>query len=103
MLEDNELSGNRSSQQSACDQVIGSLVDGKYRIERHLGTGGMGLVYLATDTAIGRQVAIKFLSDPQGVNSKSAQRFKQEAASMKLLSHPNIVRLNAIGVHEERS
>ncbi|WP_299461862.1 serine/threonine-protein kinase [uncultured Microscilla sp.] len=66
---------------------------GYYKIEKTLGTGGMGTVYLATHTQIGRQAAIKGLKPHLAKNPDIRMRFKNEAALMAKLHHPNIVDL----------
>ncbi|RIK04437.1 MAG: hypothetical protein DCC49_13405, partial [Acidobacteria bacterium] len=68
--------------------MIGETVGGRYRIERELGRGGMGVVYLAHDTSIDRQVALKQLHLD---DEESRQRFMREARLMGGLSHPNII------------
>src|SRR5688572_9064187 len=61
---------------------------GKYRVERRLGQGGMGTVYLAHDTRIGRHVAVKLLRVD---DEETRHRFEVEAQSAGRLKHPNIV------------
>ena len=63
-----------------------------YRIVRHLGTGGMGSVYLAVNTDIDQQVAIKSLRPDMAKNAQLRARFKQEAELLCSLDHPNIVK-----------
>lgn len=65
---------------------------GRYRVERTLGAGGMGVVYLAEDIKLGRKVAIKQLRSDMTGNSAEA-RFRSEAQLLARLNHPNIVRL----------
>jgi serine/threonine-protein kinase len=69
---------------------------GKYRIERLLGSGGMGKVFLGIDPDIGRQVAIKIVSLDSGTDAR--ERFLREARTMGRLNHPNIVTLLEFGV-----
>lgn len=66
---------------------------GYYKIEKTLGTGGMGTVYLATHSQIGRQAAIKGLKPHLAKDLDIRARFKNEAALMAKLHHPNIVDL----------
>ena len=63
-----------------------------YRIVRHLGTGGMGSVYLAVNNDIDQQVAIKSLRPDMAKNAQLRARFKQEAELLCSLDHPNIVK-----------
>jgi len=64
---------------------------GHYRIERQLGRGGMGKVFLAHDEHLDRQVAVKVLSSRLATNQKYVERFHREANSAGVLNHPNIV------------
>jgi eukaryotic-like serine/threonine-protein kinase len=73
------------------DTLIGSVFDGRYRIERKLGAGGMADVYLAEDQELGRRVAIKILNDRHAADDSFVERFRREAKNAAGLSHPNIV------------
>src|SRR5438046_8555693 len=73
------------------DTLIDSVFDGRYKIVRKLGTGGMANVYLAEDQELGRQVAIKILDDRHAQDDSFVERFRREASSAASLSHPNIV------------
>jgi beta-lactam-binding protein with PASTA domain len=73
------------------DQLINSLFDGRYRIIRKLGSGGMANVYLAEDQELGRRVAIKILNDRHAGDEQFVERFRLEAKNAAGLSHPNIV------------
>jgi eukaryotic-like serine/threonine-protein kinase len=75
----------------ASDSLINSLFDGRYRIVRKLGSGGMANVYLAEDEELGRRVAIKILNDRYANDELFIERFRREAKSAAGLSHPNIV------------
>jgi serine/threonine-protein kinase len=76
---------------SVTDTLINTLFDGRYRILRKLGTGGMANVYLAEDEDLGRRVAIKILNDRYASDEAFTERFRREAKSAAALSHPNIV------------
>jgi beta-lactam-binding protein with PASTA domain/tRNA A-37 threonylcarbamoyl transferase component Bud32 len=73
------------------DTLINTLFDGRYRILRKLGSGGMANVYLAEDEELGRRVAIKILNDRYANDELFIERFRREAKSAAALSHPNIV------------
>src|SRR5579862_9252276 len=66
---------------------------GKYELVAHIATGGMGAVYKATDTQLGRTVALKVLPRDKAKSSRDLERFKREARHAARLSHPNIVTL----------
>jgi beta-lactam-binding protein with PASTA domain/predicted Ser/Thr protein kinase len=82
------------------DTLIGNVFDGRYRIERKLGTGGMADVYLAEDQELGRRVAIKILNDRHAADDQFVERFRREAKNAAGLSHPNIVSVYDRGTAE---
>jgi len=73
------------------DTLIGTLYDGRYRVIRRLGSGGMANVYLAEDEELGRRVAIKVLDEKHANDEQFVERFRREAKNAASLSHPNIV------------
>jgi beta-lactam-binding protein with PASTA domain/tRNA A-37 threonylcarbamoyl transferase component Bud32 len=73
------------------DSLINTLFDGRYRVLRKLGSGGMANVYLAEDEELGRRVAVKILNDRYANDDLFIERFRREAKSAAGLSHPNIV------------
>jgi beta-lactam-binding protein with PASTA domain/tRNA A-37 threonylcarbamoyl transferase component Bud32 len=73
------------------DTLLNTLFDGRYRIVRKLGAGGMANVYLAEDEVLGRRVAIKILNDRHAGDDQFVERFRREAKNAASLSHPNIV------------
>ncbi|HSB37620.1 MAG TPA: Stk1 family PASTA domain-containing Ser/Thr kinase [Gaiellaceae bacterium] len=73
------------------DTLIGTVFDGRYRILRKLGAGGMADVYLAEDQELGRRVAIKILNDRHAADDSFVERFRREAKNAAGLSHPHIV------------
>jgi serine/threonine-protein kinase len=91
-----------SSLSSSDEQLeLGSVLDGRYRIEGVLGTGGMGRVYRAEHTKIGKSVAIKVLHADLGRNREASQRFQREAIASGRLDHPNIVGVSDFGVLDD--
>jgi eukaryotic-like serine/threonine-protein kinase len=75
----------------APDTLIDQVFDGRYRVVRKLGTGGMANVYLAEDQELGRRVAIKMLDERHSQDEQFVERFRREAKNAAGLSHPNIV------------
>jgi serine/threonine-protein kinase len=69
----------------------GTVIDGRYRVAARLGSGGMADVYLAHDTLLGRQVALKLLHHHFAEDQEFVERFRREASSAAGLSHPNVV------------
>ncbi len=76
---------------------------GPYEVVALLGAGGMAEVYRAKDTRLGREVAIKFVSEALGGDGASLERFEREAKVAGSLNHPNIVALHDVGLHDGKS
>src|SRR5262245_20632111 len=81
--------------------TVGTILDGRYRVDAVLGTGGMGRVYKAEHVGIGRIVAIKVLHSRLGGSKEASQRFQREALASGRLDHPNIVGVSDFGVLED--
>jgi serine/threonine protein kinase len=81
---------------------MGSLGDGRYTLDEHLGSGGMATVWLGTDTRLHRQVAIKLMADVLADDERWLARFRREARAAAALAHPNIVKVFDYGVEEGR-
>jgi beta-lactam-binding protein with PASTA domain/predicted Ser/Thr protein kinase len=75
------------------DTLINTLFDGRYRVLRRLGSGGMANVYLAEDEELGRRIAIKILNERHAADEQFIERFRREAKNAAGLSHPNIVQI----------
>ena len=78
--------------------VLPRLLEGRYRLERRLGRGGMGTVYSAADTALERGVAVKVIREDLVGSAEAAERFRQEGRIAASFAHPNVVTIYDFGV-----
>jgi predicted Ser/Thr protein kinase len=90
-------SGSTTGVRHATDPLIGQTLDGRYRIERLLGEGGMGMVYKAVHTTLGKQLAIKVLRPEVSKNEEILLRFRQEAQSASQIGNPHIIDISDFG------
>jgi len=73
---------------------------GPYEIAAPIGAGGMGEIYRARDTRLGRDVAVKVLPEALANDADRLRRFEQEARTIAALNHPNILAIHDIGTHQ---
>ncbi|MBW2460266.1 MAG: serine/threonine protein kinase [Deltaproteobacteria bacterium] len=82
------------------NEFIGTVLDGRYRVEDVLGTGGVGVVYRAEHLKLQRPVAVKVLHERFGSIDELRRRFEREAQALSALSHPNVVSVNDYGISD---
>ena len=83
---------------SEAESPEAATLAGRYHLERALGCGGMGTVHEATDTALGRKVAVKLIREDLLGSRDAAERFRREAQAVAAFSHPNVVTIFDFGV-----
>ena len=80
------------------DPLVGTTLEGKYRIESKIGAGGMGAVYKAHHLLLGRDVAVKVLRAEAIADARAAERFRREAQAAARIEHPNAVTIYDFGI-----
>jgi serine/threonine-protein kinase len=83
--------------EAEADPLLGRTLDGKYQLHDRLGEGGMGAVYRATHTLMGKPCAVKVLRGPQAASELAWKRFQREAQSASRLDHEHIIRVTDFG------
>jgi serine/threonine protein kinase len=94
-------SPERDDDSAADDPLIGRTIAERFRIERRLGAGGMGTVYVAEQTAVGRSVVLKFLHASLSRQPDLAERFSREALACSKLNAPNTIVLHDFGTADD--
>ena len=84
---------------SAPPMSVGELIDGRYEVKSTLGEGAMGVVYLAEEGVLERDVAIKTISSEWAHDAAFAKRFRDEARALAKIRHPNVVQVFTFGMH----
>ena len=91
------MAAEAATEMLAVDRAIAGKQIGHYQVLSSIGRGGMGEVFLAQDTALGRKVALKLLRSDFTRNEERLRRFRQEARAASALNHPNILTIHEIG------
>jgi serine/threonine-protein kinase len=87
----------RGSRETATGIHSGEVLLGRYTIERELGRGGMGAVFLARDSQLGELVALKLIASHLAGDSASVERFRREVSAARKITHENVIRIHDLG------
>jgi serine/threonine-protein kinase len=87
----------RSSRPSLFELEVGQRLADRFVIQRMLGTGGMGAVYLASDERLGESVALKIMHGMALLDPAAGDRLRREASAARRISHPNVVKIHDVG------
>ncbi|MCB9597206.1 MAG: serine/threonine protein kinase [Sandaracinaceae bacterium] len=87
----------QTQQEPPEDPLLGRVIDGRYRIEKQIGEGGMGVVYMATHTVLQKKLALKVLRGDGSKDAEVVQRFMQEAQAATSIGHQNIIDISDFG------
>lgn len=79
----------------------GTMIAGKYKVERNIGAGGMGIVYRAVEQVTGAPVAVKLIPQNRVRSEKAVERLIEEGKTTRMIAHPNVVRIFDIGVWDD--
>ena len=94
---DGQPTQERASVPAPADPLIGKVLDNRYRIDRSVGEGGMGVVYLATHVTLNKKMAVKVLRHEMARDPDVVARFIQEAQASSAIGHPNIIDISDFG------
>ena len=95
------MSSSQTPKRTKHDRLIGALLADKYKIEKKIGEGGMGSVYIANQRPIDRKVAVKVLLSKLAEDEVAVKRFEQEAKAISRMQHPNTVTIYDFGKTSE--
>src|SRR5689334_12884136 len=84
------------------EELVGATFDGRWTIIRRIGTGAMGVVYLAEQANLKRQVALKLLAEEYSSSDEYVRRFAREARALSRLQHVHCTSILDVGEHEDR-